>query len=451
MLLSVRRLIGRVAQLGPFYRLAPPGPARIYGELRYNYARKNWSAVLDVAKTDLRRTTERFSNGMLAAHAGFYAAEDDFAETIIRRLLDRFPAEPQPFEVRAKIRKFQGRYDDALADAERARLLVPSSWKAVAQVIRCSYLSRPPDVADRIALDELRRHPRSAALYWVAATGCRDAEQFKQILQLWQESHEPASIVQMVYPLARAAARAGEIDTACDLYRQAIRMAAKGGAPDFMERRSEPLGAQNVLTDINEVMGAAKTPYFFARRTALGLVRDGRLTSSDSDVYVGAFDSDWNRSTLERTFQADSRFAPAEQDVKVSEIAFTHRLGVDVNILRFYPDDSKIWHDSTTGRHWNTPFRIETHRFGSRTFPLPSEVAGYLRENYGDWMSTAPTLDPVTMEAPNLEVTRPEYDRLQRLERAHTRICTGDRAESIRELVNANEPELANDIEVDRG
>jgi hypothetical protein len=446
---STKRLIGRFAQTAAFYRLVPPGPARVFSGLRYHYARNNWSKVTQLARTDLRHTTEYRSSGMLAARAGFYLAEDDLAETIIERLLDRFPAEPLLFELRAVIRKFQGRPSDALADAERARFLVPSSRKAVAQVIEYSYLANPPNVADRFSLDELRRYPRSTRLYLAAARGCRDAEQFERILRIWREFNEPESIVNKVHPLALAADRAGEIETACELYRDAIQLAAQMGVSAVEERRSDLIATLDVPAGVHDVMSAAGMPYFFAGGSTLALARHGgRRVKHDGNVDIGVFENDWNRSSLEEIFSADPRFALKQQHPKAPSIGVVHRSNIHVNIFRFYFEHGKLWHDSIFSRTWNTPFGIAMHRSGQHVFPLPSDLTTYLQEAYGDAEAPAARRSE---EAPNIEVTWPEYARLNRLRRAFEQVCTGDLTEAAKELVDANEGELASVIEVSRG
>jgi hypothetical protein len=447
---SVNRLIGRVAQSAAFYRLVPPGSARIFGGLRYHYTHQNWSIVNQFARADLRRTTEYFSSGILAARAGFYAAEDDLSETIIERLIDRFPAEPQPYEIRANVNRFRGRHSDAWADAERARLLIPSSRKAVERVIRYSYLANPPEVADQIALEELRRYPRSTRLYWAVARSCRDTEQFQRILQVWRDLNEAESITLLVHPLATAAAAAEEIECASELYRMAIQMAAKVGVPDRQERQSDFIETSDALAGIHDVMSTAGVPYFFAAGTAFALVRRGGQVGQDGRVDVGVFDSDWNRSKLEQIFSTDSRFALDAQHPNEPKIALVHRSGVEVNVFRFYLDDGRLWHDSIFGRSWNTPFKIEMHRIGSHLFPLPSEATTYLRENYGDdWkMADRPSL---ALNEPNLDVSLPEYERLYSLRRSFEQVRTGDLSAAARELVDAEEGELASVLEVGRG
>jgi hypothetical protein len=69
--------------------------------------------------------------------------------------------------------------------------------------------------------------------------------------------------------------------------------------------------------------------------------------------------------------------------------------------------------------------------------PLPADADRYLTENYGDWRTPRPAFDAFTDDAPNLEVTWPEYQRLHLLRRAYKRAAAGDPAGAERELDRA--------------
>ncbi len=447
---STRRLIGRAVQTAPFFRIMPSGSLRVFSGVRFHYARSNWSNVTALARTDIREATRYRSSGMLAARAAFYKAEDDLAESLIEALLKRFPAEPGIFDIRADIARFQGRYSEALADAERARFLAPSSRNAVAKVMRYSYFAHPPEVADRINLDELRRYPRSVRLYMAAAYGCRESQQFERILQTWQEHDQPESITSKVDALAVAAERAGEIAAACQLYRDAIQVAAQVATPEAEVRGTGVVPIMPVLLDVHEVMKQTNVPYVFVGDTALGLARRGaeHYLEPGGEVEVGVLADVWDRSWLEEVFSADPRFAPMQQLPAAKGIRLVHRLNVNVNILRFYLADGKLWHDRIGSRKWNTPFEPETHRFGDHEVQLPSDLVTYLQETYRD---TGVPASRWFDDGPNAEVIRPEYARLTMLRRAFEQIRAGDRVRAARELSRAEEDELARVVEVSGG
>jgi hypothetical protein len=95
-------------------------------------------------------------------------------------------------------------------------------------------------------------------------------------------------------------------------------------------------------------------------------------------------------------------------------------------------------------RWHNSSFPVVRQRIGGRSVPLPADPERYLTENYGDdWRTPWPGMDPFTDDAPNLEVTWPEYQRVHLLRRGYERLAAGDRAAASRELRRAGEPELA--------
>jgi hypothetical protein len=316
--------------------------------------------------------------------------------------------------------------------------------------MRYSYLANPPEVADQINLDELRRYPRSTRLYLAAAHGCRDSVQFERLLRLWREFDEPKSIITKVVPLALAADRAGEIEAAWQIYRDAIRCAAKVGAVEDERRSSDYLAMSDVSFDINDVMTTAGIPYAFVGDTAFAIAHSRGLpyVESDGEVEVGVLESDFDRSSLEKLFSADSRFAPRQQHPKAPGIEVVHRLNVNVRILRFYAEGGKLWHDRIGSRIWNTPFKIEVFRSGGHVFPLPSDLSTYLQETYGD--ATAPE-SRGSDNTPNVEVTWPDYARLNGLRRAFGQVRTGELTRAVDELMEAEEAALARAIEVGHG
>jgi hypothetical protein len=447
---SARRLIGRVARTAAFYRAMPAGPLRAFGGLQYHYARHDWPDVINLARTDLNHTTKFRSSGLLAARAAFFKADDDVAESIIKELLNRFPAEPRIFDLRADIRRFQSRPADALADAEHARFLIPSSRNAVAKVMRYSYLAHSPDVADRMNLEELRRYPRSTKLYSTAAKGCRDPRQYEQLLQIWRAHDEPASIISKVDALALAADRAGEIEAACQLYRDATERALEAGGAVVEAPRSNTVVTVDVPSAVHDVLNTAGIPYVFIGDSALALARfnGGQRVELVSEIDVGVFEDDWDQASLERAFSSDLRFALRQEHPRASVVGVIHRSNVGINIFRLYRDSGKLWRDYISTRRWNTPFTIDLHSSDGHVFPLPSDLTTYLQEDYGDRAALAADSSE---RPPNTEVTWPGYERLDGLRRAYRRVRVGDLAGAANELAIVKEDELASVIEVRRG
>jgi hypothetical protein len=396
-----------------------------------------WPPVYPVAAR-LPRTA------LLAARAAFRTGRDDRLETTLDRLERPHPA--AALVLRADLRSFQGRYEEALRAAQWAAAAQPASAAAAARVVTLGYRVRKRAAAEPAAVDAVGRFPRSPEVMWQVALACDSAGQYERIAAAWQARSDPApaDLLRVLRQLAVAATRAGQLDAAAARYRAAIALLLDGVAPPPTRRtRLAGLGAGDAIGDLCQVLDGAGTPFFFAAGTALGLVREGRPLGADGDIDVGVFATDWDRDALVALFTRDPRF-DLDLHPQTQKVGLRHRGGAPVDIFRFYEQDGRVWHDGVFVRWHNSPFRVVRQRIGGRSVPLPADPDRYLTENYGDgWRTPWPGFDAFTDDAPNLEVTWPEYQRVHLLRRGYERLAAGDRAAAGRELRRCGEPELA--------
>jgi hypothetical protein len=163
---------------------------------------------------------------------------------------------------------------------------------------------------------------------------------------------------------------------------------------------------------------------------------------ADGDIDVGVYDADWDRDGLIDVFTRDPRF-DLDLHPQSHKVGLRHRGGSPVDIFRFYEQDGRVWHDGVFVRWHNSPFGVVRRQIGGLSVPLPENAERYLTECYGDWRTPVPAFDAFTEDAPNLEVTWPEYQRVHFLRRAYERLAGGDREAARRELERAGERDLA--------
>jgi hypothetical protein len=395
-----------------------------------------WPPVYPVAAR-LPRTA------LLAARAAFRTGRDDRLEATLDRLERRHPAAQV---LRADLRSFQGRYEEALRAAERAAAAQPASAAAAARLVSLGYRVRERAAAEQAAVAAVRRFPRSPEVLWQVAMACDSAAQYERIAAAWQARSDPApaDLLRVLRQLAVAAARAGQLDAAMARYRAAIELLLDGATPPPTRRtRLAGLAAGEAIGDLCRALDGAGIPFFFAAGTALGLVREGRPLGADADIDIGVFASDWDREALVALFTRDPRF-DLDLHPQTQRVGLRHRGGSPVDIFRFYEQDGRVWHDGVFVRWHNSPFRVVRQRIGRQHVPLPADPGRYLTENYGDgWRIPWPGFDAFTDDAPNLEVTWPEYQRVHLVRRGYERLAAGDRAAAGRELRRCGEPELA--------
>lgn len=427
----------------PLHWALPPGGLRTCGALLY-HAEHSPAKLAALARTR-RIPTRRLSVALVAARAAFRVGQDELVEAALPELEQRYPDAAGPHLLRADFETYYGRYDAALRAAERARAARPTWPSATARAVKLAYRVREREPADQAAVEAVARFPRDSEVLWTAAKACDSPAQAARLREAWQSrSREPADLVAAVRPLALAAARAGEVETALSLFREAITLIATGraGPERVPDDRLGGRGAWQAIVDLCEALDAAGVRFFFAAGTALGLVRQGRPLSADSDVDVGVFEADWDRDALLEVFRAHPRF-DLDLHPQTQKVSLRHRGGSPVDVFRFYRDGDRMWHDGVFVRWHNSPFTIDRREIRGLRVPLPAEADRYLTENYGDWRVPRPEFDAFTDDAPNLEVTWPEYQRLHFVRRAYQRLGAGDPGGARRELELAGETALA--------
>ena len=447
MLSRTKRAAVRAVARRPVYRLMPPGGLRTYAALKY--LSENASPE-DVGRyvANLRRVPTRpLATAVVAARALLRAGVDDILEKTLAELARSHPGAAAADVLHADLHTFHGRYDTALHYAERAARFAPSSTAAAAQVVRLSYRVRPQAEAEAAAVAAVQRFPRSPEVLWQVAMHCANPAQYARVWATWQQSARADDLVRVVRQLTVAAARSGEVAAACDLYRQAVQLVLAGKRPPagVVRTRLGGLGARRAIEDLVRALDGAGVPFFFAAGTALGLVREGRPLGADGDIDVGIFDADWDRERLIDVFTRDPRF-DLDLHPQTQKVGLRHRGGAPIDIFRFYRDGDTVWHDGVFVRWRNSPFTVERRDVGGQLLPLPAEADRYLTENYGDWRTPNPAFDAFTDDAPNVEVTWPEYQRVHLLRRAYERLVAGDAEAARRELHRADEGALAGRI-----
>lgn len=423
----------------PIHWFLPPGGLRSCGALLYHAEHSSPERVTQLVRSLDHIPAKRLGVAMVAARAAFRAGQDDLVEPTLAELERRHPDAHQPLVLRADLLTYQGHYEQALAAAERARLLSPSSGPATARVVRLGYRVHDRERADAAAVEAVSRFPRNTEVLWAAGKACESPEQSARLRQAWQErSRGPADLLYAVRPLGLAAARARLVEESIDLYRQAIDLIQKGEATPqkVVDTQLGGRGAWQAIVDLSQTLEQARVPFFFAAGTALGLVREGRPLSADSDIDIGVLESDWDRDTLIKLFTDHPRF-DLDLHPQTQKVSLKHRGGSPVDVFRFYRDGDKLWHDGVFVRWSNSPFTVETREIRGVRLPVPEDADRYLTENYGDWREPNPAFDAFTDDAPNVEVTWPEYQRLHFLRRAYKRLSAGDRAGAQRELDRA--------------
>lgn len=430
-LVRAKQAAVRVVASRPVYRWLPPGGLRTYAALKYHGEQSGQEAVVAYLRDCRDIPTRPLPTALVAAKALFRAGQDDLLEQALTGLERRYPGAAAVKLLRADLLAYQGDYERAVACAELADQLRPSP-ASIARVVKYGYRVWPTELADQAAVDAVRRHPRSAEALWPVAVNCATPEQYDRVAQAWQERSDPApaDLLPVVRQLATAASRAGRLDAAADWYRQGIELLRQGGqsAATLTVTTLAGLGGRRALEDLCRVLDGAGVPFFFAAGTALGLIREGRLLGADHDIDVGVFDRDWDRPALIRLFRQDPAF-DLDEHPQSRKVGLRHRGGAPIDIFPFYEQDGRVWHDGVFVRWWNTPFTVERREVAGLSLPLPADPERYLAENYGpDWRTPQPGFDAFTDDAPNLDVTWPEYQRVHLLRRAYQAMAAGDRA-----------------------
>jgi hypothetical protein len=229
---AIARAAGkRIISSARLFRLLPPGQVKSLAAAHY-HAKRGPEEVCRFLETTGTTPTRFYSAARIAAQAAFDTGRDDLAEEILIEAGRRFPAAAEVPLLRAHLRLFHGDYADALAHAVEARLLNPDWLHATAAVIWLHYLTASDDEADRVATAAMRRFPQAGRVLWAACRGCRSVEQFERFARSWKEAVSgPVEVLAGGRPLAAAAARAGLVDTAVEIYAEAILLWLHGYRP----------------------------------------------------------------------------------------------------------------------------------------------------------------------------------------------------------------------------
>jgi hypothetical protein len=441
-----RQLAHRVLTTVPLHRMLPAGPVRTYAGLRYHADGRPREEVEAFVRRTPPPSVRFLRPSVMAARTAFTAGHDELVEPLLDALDSRFPESAEPILLRSELCSFRGDPAAAHQAALAARWLEPSSPAAASRLIRSSYRVEEPRAADERAIELLEQFPRSPAVLWAVAKACATEEQYDRIIATWNRRvQRPGDLELTVRALATAAARAGRIEDAIALLGDAmLELATRGeGTTEVEDPRLEGKGAWQAIIDLTDALDTAGIPFFFAAGTALGLVREGRPLDLDGDIDVGVVDPDWDRERLLRLFEQDPRFDFDLVHPRTKKVGLKHRGGSPVDLFRFYEEDGQLWHDAVFVRWHNQPFAVERRVVNGLSVPLPAEVDRYLTENYGDWRTPRPGFDAFTDDAPNVEVTWPEYLELHLVRRAYKRLTAGDLDRAVEDLRLAGHGGLA--------
>lgn len=451
MAISAKQTVVRVLSRAPVYRAMPSGAARTYAALKYLGENSNQEEITRFIRESGGIPTRYLSVALVAARAVFRAGADELLTDTLATLDGRFPESPGLQALHADFHAYYGRYDQALECARNGRMLQPSHAGAVARMITYGYRVLPQEEADAAAVVAMRRFPRTGEVLWAVAKMCDSAAQYGRLKQAWDEvpHEEPDDLLKAVRQLATAAARAGEVGEACELYLRATRLVLGGAefeAP-IVDSSLEGKSPWSAFEDLHHALDGAGVPYFIAAGTALGLERQGRPLSADNDIDVGVFDEDFDQEALIKLFATNPRFDFDVVHPHTKKVGLKHRGGSPIDIFRFYRDGEKVYHDAVFVRWGNSPFEIQRREFGGLNLPLPATIDGYLTENYGDWRTPYPGFDAFDgQDAPNVETTWPEYLKLHYIRRGYKKLSNGDRAGAAADLQSAGEDALARTV-----
>jgi len=445
MLDKLRRRAQATTTSLPLYRVIPGRATRTYAAVHYHAANSSADEVVAyLEEHDSPIPTTRYSGLLIAAESSFVTGHDDAVVRYLDELSSRYPDQAEPEVLRARLLVFQGDHDTALLHARRAVTLDPTSATAAAQVVKLSYETHAED-ADDVAIAALARLPAAAGVVWQACKHCRSEEQYRRIVGIYPDTlprPTPARVEPRLQNLATAAARAGLLDSAIDLYAQAMLLRLGGVNPhrEVKEKQLAGRGAWHAIDDVMEVLESVGMPFFLAAGTALGMVRAKGPLGHDSDIDVGVLAQDWDHATLVEAFNTHPRFELDVAHPEHDKVYLKHRRGSSLDIWRFYEDGGKVWHDGLLTRWGNTPFAIERRTVRKRSIPLPADAERYLTESYGDWRTPDPDFDAFC-DAPNVEVTWPAYLRFHRVRRAY-RYLTAGHVQAAAEQLGLARPDL---------
>lgn len=452
--LNPKRIATGVMARVPVHRVLPPGSVRTYAALRYLSENGTSDEVASFVRRSGAPQVRLPSTAVVAAMGALRSGQDDVLESILTDARSRFPDSANILRIHAAWLGYLGRHEEAYEVISEARMLEPSVSTVAAEQVRLGYLVLSEDAADSVALEVLPRFVDHGNVLWAITKECRTEQQYERIVEGWQAHTKRANdLPKAVRQLATAAGRAGLTDAAIDWHGRAIEQLVQGTASvgAIADAQLKGKGAWSAIEDLTEVLDRASVPFFFAAGTALGLVREGRPLSADADIDVGIRDEDYDLEALRERFRQHPRFEFDVVHPRTYKLGLRHRGGSPVDLFRFYEEDGGSYHDAVFVRWRNTPFEVERIEVQGLRVPVPANTEAYLTENYGDWRTPNAAFDAFTDDAPNVEITWPEYHRLHLVRRAYKALANGEPAIASSFLREADEPTWAERIEANHG
>jgi tetratricopeptide (TPR) repeat protein len=452
--LNPKRIVTRAMARVPVHHALPPGSVRTYAALRYLSENGTTADVAEYVRRNGAPQSRLPSTATIAAMGALRSGQDDVLERILEDATSRFPDAAEVLRIKAAWMGYLGRHEDALEVIGAARMLEPTSSTVAAEQVRLSYLVLEEDDADAVALAALPRFADRANVLWAVSKECRTAEQYERIVEAWlSNAKDPEDVPKAVRQLATAAGRAGLTEEAIGWHLRALERLNEGSSTTAAvgETQLKGKGAWTAIEDLTRVLDDAEVPFFFAAGTALGLVREGRPLSLDADIDVGIRDEHYDLEALRELFRTHPSFEFDVVHPRTHKLGLRHRGGSPVDLFRFYDEDGHTYHDAVFTRWRNRPFDVQRIEVQGLQVPIPADEDHYLTENYGDWRTPNPAFDAFTDDAPNVEVTWPEYHRLHLVRRAYRSFTNGDVATAARFLRAADEPAWADRIEATHG
>jgi hypothetical protein len=434
-LMTLKRAAWRAISRYPCYRLIPIEKYRDYAAATY-FDTKGPKAVCKHIRLTGRIPRWKKSTLDLALRAAFAYGDDHLSRQIAEQAKSAFPGNALALIVLSDAARYAGNYGEAFELASQAWFGDPASDDAASRAVELAHRSKTRETIDRVALTALQRFPRSSKVLWAVCKGCSSKDYFRCIHDTWRtQLKRPNDMALGVRQMANAAIRAEQFDTAIDLYSEGclLELRGLGVGKELPQKKLEGKNGLSVIRDITDVLRQAETPFFLAAGTALGIVRNGRPLDHDNDIDIGISEEHWNREKLIEIFRSHPRFDFDPPHPKSTKIGLVHRGGAAVDIFRFYKEGESIYHDAVFVRWKNSPFNVVECHTASLDYFLPEEEDRYLSENYGDWRIPERTFDAF-VDAPNVEVTWPEYFLAHRMRRAYKYVRALDLVKARDEL-----------------
>ena len=310
------------------------------------------------------------------------------------------------------------------------KLLIPRNKKSLISRValkkaRDYFVNEEKDKARRIVLKTLKKNNWNLRILWIELIAMmEDKTDYELIRNLWIKA--PLSIsndLVICNAVARAAAITGHTDESRALLRHLITLANEISIfssqfssskknqkiNNFNKDRNFSNKAAEALKDLYEESVDMPKPFLISG-TLLGLIREGKFIGWDKDIDVGIFCNKEKAYEIVKEFRKSKFFVVRKVDITSDRIRLVHINGTMIDVFPHYTDknDSKVWHDGSASRWWNSPFSIKETEFIGEKVWIPSNPELYLDENYGNWRIPVEIFD-ARLDAPNVEVTDQEY------------------------------------------